>query len=90
MTKSNKITERDIFNFVFQKEQLSASKQKEISANYYYRNKISFFNKLKVNLGNKILPEIKAKLSQNIPIYKPKETETTLPKFWLVHKEKKR
>ncbi len=70
MRENNKITERDIFNFVFLKQLLSNSKQKEISENFYFHDKIKFYEKLKENLNKELSKEIKSKIASNIPTYK--------------------
>ena len=63
------ITEKDIFNFVFLQNLLPEYKAKEISSNYFYRDKIDFYEKLKKSINSKLPNNIKDKLSLSISTY---------------------
>ena len=65
-----KITERDIFDFIFLKKKLSQKKIKEITTNIYFQDKIRFYEKLKENLNKGLNKEVKAKIATNILSYK--------------------
>ena len=65
-----KITERDIFNFVFSKQKLSKSKLDEISGNAYFIDKVRFYEKMKENLSQELDSEAKSKIASSIPNYK--------------------
>ncbi len=70
ISSSQNITERDIFNFVFESDKLTSSKRNEISDNKYYINKIELYKKLKSSLKKNILSEVKSKIASVIPAYK--------------------
>ena len=70
MRENIKITERDIFDFVFLKDKLSQNRIKEISTNTYYYDKIKFYEKLKENLNKGLNKDVKVKIASNIPTYK--------------------
>ena len=68
-----KITEKDIFDFVFSPEKLDLLKKDEIKSNPAYSKRVKFYQNLKSSLNKgKLNGSTKKKLSDKIALYRPK------------------
>lgn len=65
-----KISERDIFNFVFFPAILSIEKRKYLESIGIYNDEIRFYEELKKDLSDELSAEIKSKIAQRIPNYR--------------------
>ena len=66
-----KITERDIFNFVFYNDLLSTEKREYIEESGNFSKGIRFYQSLKEAINQNLSVEIKNFISEKIPAYNP-------------------
>jgi len=64
------ITERDIFNFVFERSALPPETIEFIESTNTYREEIAFYESLKKSFNDTLSGDLKRKLSNRIPAYK--------------------
>ncbi len=64
------ITEKDIFNFVFNSSLLPEEKMQYIKNNIESYPQIEIFRDIKISFGEEFPQNLKEKLAQNIPVYK--------------------
>jgi len=64
------INERDIFNYIFNKETLDEEKLKIIESGNLYENEIKYYNEIKNSLSENITDNEKERIAELIPGYK--------------------
>lgn len=65
------INERDIFNFVFYPETLVREKNEYLEKTNLFEEEVNFYKQLKGSLSEELSAEIKNKIVEKIPLYKP-------------------
>ena len=65
------ISERDIFDFVFNKENLSNEKVEYLKTSKVFDEEIEFYRSLKKSLDEELSEEIKLKIAEKISLYNP-------------------
>jgi hypothetical protein len=67
----NKITEKDIFNFVFYTELISKEKLRYLESSSDFQDEINFYLSLKESLSGELSAEIRKKIASKINSYNP-------------------
>lgn len=65
-----KISERDLFDFVFYPENLSSQKVEYLKTSKVFDEEINYYRTLKKSLAEELPFEVKQKIADRIPIYK--------------------
>lgn len=76
-----KITEREIFRYVFFRNMLSNAHILEIENNARFEEGLAYYYNLKEQLKSDLSSKTKAKLADNIPVYSYSESITLKPLF---------
>jgi hypothetical protein len=82
------ITERDLFDFVFQPENLSIEKVKYLKTSKIFDEEINFYRELKKSLDEELSDEVKRKIAEKIPLYNPAKFHVLYPVQEAVRKKK--
>jgi len=73
------IEEQDIFNYVFFPQNLSSEKQSEIELDQNFNEAVEFYKQLKANSEKSLSENIRKKIAEKIPAYRPLEVIELFP-----------
>ncbi len=82
------ISEQDIFNFVFNPENLSNEMVEYLKTSKIYDEEIDFYRSLKKSLDEELSEEVKTKIAEKIPLYNPAKFYILYP-VKDIHKKRK-
>lgn len=74
-----KITERDLFDFVFNPEILSQEKAEYLKSSQIFEEEINLFKLIKQSLTEELDDSIKQQIKAKIPLYQPLKVYTLFP-----------
>lgn len=67
----NKITEKDIFNFIFYPESINTEKAKFLQTSSEFKEELEFYASVKKSLSDELYIETRNKIAAKINVYKP-------------------